>query len=92
MGNVSEGNAAIKGLHGKDKGGRKLTVNEVRPKDDRGGHSSPGSRRQFPSSSLSALAFEQLFPVFVGEVCHFFSRRHNWRFLSDTFETVQDAP
>ena len=25
MGNVSEGNAAIKGLNGKDKGGRKLT-------------------------------------------------------------------
>jgi cold-inducible RNA-binding protein len=45
MGNVSEGNAAIKGLHGKDKGGRKLTVNEARPKDDRGGHLSPGSRR-----------------------------------------------
>src|SRR5271165_5482419 len=31
MGNISEGNAAIKGLHGKDKGGRKLTVNEARP-------------------------------------------------------------
>jgi RNA recognition motif-containing protein len=45
MGNVSEGNAAIKGLHGKDKDGRKLTVNEARPKDDRGGHPSPGSRR-----------------------------------------------
>jgi RNA recognition motif-containing protein len=28
MSNVSEGNAAIKGLNGKDKGGRKLTVNE----------------------------------------------------------------
>ena len=26
MGNVSEGNAAIKGLNGKDKGGRKLTL------------------------------------------------------------------
>ena len=45
MGNVSEGNAAIEGLHGKDKGGRKLTVNEGRPKDDRGGHPSPESRR-----------------------------------------------
>ena len=43
MGNVSEGNAAIKGLHGKDKGGRKLTVNEARPKDDRGGHPSPAN-------------------------------------------------
>jgi cold-inducible RNA-binding protein len=37
MGNVSEGNAAIKGLDGKDIGGRKLKVNEARPKDDRGG-------------------------------------------------------
>ena len=45
MSNVSEGNAAIKGLDGKDKGGRKLTVNEARPKDDRGGRPSPGSRR-----------------------------------------------
>ena len=45
MGNDSEGNAAIKGLDGKDKGGRKLTVNEARPKDDRGRRPSPGSRR-----------------------------------------------
>ena len=45
MGNVSEGIVAIKGLHGKDKSGRKLTVNEARPKDDRGGRPSPGSRR-----------------------------------------------
>ena len=45
MGNVSEGNAAIEGLDGQDKGGRKVTVNEARPKDDRGGRPSPGSRR-----------------------------------------------
>ena len=45
MGNVAEGNAAIKGLDGKDKGGRKLRVNEALPKDDRGGRPSPGSRR-----------------------------------------------
>jgi cold-inducible RNA-binding protein len=43
--NVSEGNAAIKGLNGKDKGGRKLTVNEARPKDDRGGALLLESRR-----------------------------------------------
>jgi hypothetical protein len=36
MGNVSEGNAAIKGLDGKDKGGRKFKVNEARAKDERG--------------------------------------------------------
>jgi cold-inducible RNA-binding protein len=45
MGNISEGNAAITGLHGKDKGGRTLTVNEARPKDDRGGRPFPGPRR-----------------------------------------------
>jgi len=45
MGNVSEGNAAIRGLDGKDKDGRKLKVNEARPKDDLGGRPSPRSRR-----------------------------------------------
>jgi len=45
MGNVSEGNAAIKGLDGKDNAGRKLKVNDPRPKDDRGGRPFPGSRR-----------------------------------------------
>jgi len=38
------GERAIKGPI-KDKGGRKLTVNEARPKDDRGGRPSPGPRR-----------------------------------------------
>jgi cold-inducible RNA-binding protein len=45
MDNASEGNAAIKGLDGKDKGGRTLKVNEARPKDDRGGRPFPGARR-----------------------------------------------
>jgi RNA recognition motif-containing protein len=45
MGNASEDKAAIKGLDGKDKGGRKLKVNEARSKDDCGGRPSPGSRR-----------------------------------------------
>src|ERR1700752_2319797 len=45
MGNVAEGNAAIKGLDGKDKGGRSLKVNEARPKDDSGGRPFSGSRR-----------------------------------------------
>jgi RNA recognition motif-containing protein len=44
MSNVSEGNAAIKGLDGKDKGGRKLKVNEARPKDDHGGRPRPSPR------------------------------------------------
>ena len=46
MGNVSEGNAAIQGLDGKYKDGRKLKVNEARPKDDRGERPSP--ERKYP--------------------------------------------
>ena len=45
MGNVSEGNAAITCLNGKDKVGRNLNVNETRTKDDRGELPSPGSLR-----------------------------------------------
>ena len=54
MSSASEGNAAIEGLHGKDLDGRDLTVNEARPREDRGGggnfsndrgNRSSGSRR-----------------------------------------------
>src|SRR3954454_20119233 len=37
MGNDQEAQAAIAGLSGKQVGGRNLTVNEARPKEDRGG-------------------------------------------------------
>ena len=33
----AEAEAAIQGMNGKDVGGRNLTVNEARPKEDRGG-------------------------------------------------------
>lgn len=36
MGSSEEGQAAIQALHDKDVGGRKLTVNEARPREDRG--------------------------------------------------------
>ena len=35
MGNDAEGRAAIATLHGKQFGGRTITVNEARPKEDR---------------------------------------------------------
>lgn len=35
MGSASEGEAAISALHGKDFQGRKLTVNEARPREER---------------------------------------------------------
>ena len=37
MGSDAEAQAAIAALHGKDMGGRALTVNEARPREDRGG-------------------------------------------------------
>lgn len=47
MGSASEGQAAIDALEGKDFGGRKLTVNEARPREDRprsGGGGGGGGR------------------------------------------------
>src|SRR6516162_9136020 len=37
MNNAQEGQAAIEGMHDKDIGGRKLVVNEARPREERGG-------------------------------------------------------
>jgi cold-inducible RNA-binding protein len=37
MSNDQEAQAAIAALNGKDSGGRSLTVNEARPREDRGG-------------------------------------------------------
>src|SRR5437763_15844759 len=45
MGDAESGEAAIKGLHNQDLGGRKLTVNEARPREDRGGGGGGGGYR-----------------------------------------------
>jgi RNA recognition motif-containing protein len=37
MGNDQEAQAAIQGLHGQEHDGRPLTVNEARPREERGG-------------------------------------------------------
>jgi RNA recognition motif-containing protein len=37
MGSDQEAQAAIAGLHGQQSGGRTLTVNEAKPREDRGG-------------------------------------------------------
>jgi RNA recognition motif-containing protein len=42
MGNSNEATAAIAALNGKEVGGRKLTVNEAKPREDRGGRSGGG--------------------------------------------------
>src|SRR5262245_7755720 len=44
MGNDQEAQAAITGLSGTQMGGRNLTVNEARPKEDRGGGGGGGGR------------------------------------------------
>ena len=42
MGDAAAGEAAIQGMHNQDLQGRKLTVNEARPREDRGGERSYG--------------------------------------------------
>ncbi len=44
MATAEEAQAAISGLHGKDLGGRSITVNEARPKEDRPQRSFDGPR------------------------------------------------
>jgi cold-inducible RNA-binding protein len=45
MGNSNEAQAAITALNGKESDGRALTVNEARPREDRGGSRSGGGNR-----------------------------------------------
>ena len=45
MGSQQEAEAAIKGLNGQEVDGRALTVNEAKPREDRGGRSGGGGRR-----------------------------------------------
>ena len=45
MSTEEEAKAAIAGLNGKDNGGRALTVNEAKPKTDRGGGGGGGGGR-----------------------------------------------
>ena len=54
MPNQSEAEAAIAALNGKEQGGRALTVNEARPREDRGGGGGGGGgggRRDFGGNS-----------------------------------------
>ncbi len=44
MQNDSEGKAAVEGVNGVDFGGRTLTVNEARPRENRGGGGGGGYR------------------------------------------------
>jgi RNA recognition motif-containing protein len=46
MPNKTEAMAAIAAMNGKELGGRTLTVNEARPKEDRGGRGGSGSPRR----------------------------------------------
>jgi RNA recognition motif-containing protein len=44
MGSDDEAQAAINALHGQEHNGRNLTVNEARPREDRGGRGGYGNR------------------------------------------------
>ena len=51
MGSSAEGEAAVAAISGKQVGGRSLTVNEARPREERGGGGGGGgSRRSFSNS------------------------------------------
>jgi hypothetical protein len=45
MSNANEANEAIKALHEKEHDGRALTVNEAKPREDRGGGGGSRERR-----------------------------------------------
>ena len=45
MPNATQARAAMAGLHGTDLGGRPLTVNEARPREERDGQQRGGPRR-----------------------------------------------
>ncbi|WP_139557697.1 RNA recognition motif domain-containing protein [Methylotetracoccus oryzae] len=45
MGSDQDAKAAIAGMNGKEVAGRRLTVNEARPQQDRGGFGGGGGRR-----------------------------------------------
>jgi cold-inducible RNA-binding protein len=45
MGNGNEAQTAINAMNGKEFDGRALTVNEARPREDRGGSGGGGNRR-----------------------------------------------
>ena len=47
MSNSNEATAAINGLNGKEVDGRQLTVNEAKPREDRGGGRGGGGRGGF---------------------------------------------
>ncbi len=47
MGDQGEANAAIEALNGSDCGGRKIVVNEARPREERPARSNGGGNRRF---------------------------------------------
>ena len=51
MGSDQEAQAAIAALNGQEHGGRALTVNEAKPKENRSGGGGGGGRREFGGSS-----------------------------------------
>lgn len=50
MSNNNEAQAAINAMNGKEVDGRQLTVNEARPREERGGGGGGGGRKSFGGS------------------------------------------
>ena len=47
MGSDAEASAAIAAMNGQEQGGRALTVNEAKPREDRGGGGGGGRRERY---------------------------------------------
>ena len=55
MGSDAEAQAAIQGLNGRDHDGRNLTVNEAKPREERGGGPGGGYGRREPSPAVRRI-------------------------------------
>lgn len=51
MGSTEEAQKAIEALNGREMGGRALTVNEAKPREERSGGGGGGGRREYGGSS-----------------------------------------
>ena len=56
MGSATEGQSAIDSLNGKDLGGRNLTINEARPREERSGGGGGGFKRFDQRSNRSSFS------------------------------------
>ena len=78
MGSDQEAQAAIQALNGQMVEGRALTVNEAKPREDRGGGGRVSFLSAFPLPLVKPLPFQGVMPPRRGRVAPVFSGRPRW--------------